>query len=77
MAGNGDGGMEIGVTELAVGWVSFQVGLTPSVDLKRGAALLNESLIRWLMAQPSLRVRAALPIVVDGNTAALHLWYDR
>jgi len=30
----------------------------------------------WLKQTPSLKVRATLPIVANGNTVAVHVWFD-
>jgi hypothetical protein len=40
------------------------------------AAIINQALLDWLKQHPAVRVRAALPITQDGQTTALHLWYD-
>ena len=33
-------------------------------------------MIPWLKERTNLHVRAALPIVEDANTGAVHLWFD-
>ena len=41
------------------------------------AAIVNAALNDWLKRTPGIRVRTALPVTQDGQTVALHLWYDR
>jgi hypothetical protein len=37
---------------------------------------LSKSVAAWQKQTPSLKVRAPLPIVRDGNTIAVHVWFD-
>ena len=41
------------------------------------ALILNGALNEWLHKHLGIRVRAALPITRDGQTVAIHLWFDR
>jgi len=41
------------------------------------ALILNNALNDWLKKHPSIRVRSILPITKDGQTTAIHLWYDQ
>ena len=77
MKGNGDGKIEIDVLALGEDCVVFQAGITPTTDLRRVPRLLGETLIAWLSENPTVRIRSALPIVEDGNTVAIHVWFDR
>lgn len=63
--------------ELGDGWCIFTADPSdpPSPDLLPIA--LGQALSRWLRTSPEVRVRAVLPIVEDGNTTVLHVWYDR
>jgi hypothetical protein len=40
------------------------------------ALILNNALIDWLKLHPGIRVRSVLTITQDGQTTAIHLWYD-
>jgi hypothetical protein len=40
------------------------------------AAIINRALTDWLKRTPGIRVRAVLPITHDGQTTAVHVWYD-
>ncbi|HWE36576.1 MAG TPA: hypothetical protein VG406_08420 [Isosphaeraceae bacterium] len=46
------------------------------MELERLPALLDRTLTYWLADRPSLRVRTVLPVVEDGFTVAIHVWYD-
>lgn len=41
------------------------------------APIVNQAMTDWLKKTQGIRVRAVLPIVQDGNTVAIHLWYDK
>jgi hypothetical protein len=41
------------------------------------ALIINRAFNDWLLKHPTIRVRAALPITRDGQTVALHVWFDR
>ena len=41
------------------------------------ALVVNTALLDWLKRNPAIRVRTVLPITQDGQTTAVHLWYDR
>jgi hypothetical protein len=72
----GDGKIEIGVVALSDGWVMFQAGITPTTDMTQVPTALNEIMSNWLKERTNLHVRAALPIVEDGNTVAIHVWFE-
>ena len=75
MKGNGDGKIEIGVVEMGKGWVMFRAGITPTTDVRRVPTAINEVMTAWLKERASLLVRATLPIVEEGNTVAVHVWF--
>ena len=61
--------------EMGTGWVSFQGGENPpSPD--QLPLFLNDALSNWLSRNPEFRVRTILPIVVEGNTVAINVWFD-
>lgn len=37
---------------------------------------LSKTIAAWLNQTPSLTVRATLPIVQNGNTVAVHVWFE-
>jgi hypothetical protein len=41
------------------------------------ALILNRAFNDWLRKHAGIRVRAALPITRDGQTVAIHVWFDR
>ena len=76
MKGNGDGKIEVGVETKAEGWVVFRPGITPTTDMRRVPTALSEIMSDWLKDRPNLQVRTTLPIVEDGNTVAIHVWFQ-
>ena len=58
---------------LAPGWVYFTPGNPPPA---RVPAFLNLDLIQWLKENKQVKIRATLPMVENGNTVAIHVWYD-
>jgi hypothetical protein len=46
---------------------------TPPANI---ALIVNAALTDWLKKTPNIRVRTVLPITRDGQTTAVHLWYD-
>ncbi|MDR3635087.1 MAG: hypothetical protein P4L84_14880 [Isosphaeraceae bacterium] len=80
---NGDGGtsgeLRITVEELRPDWVTIRPELSDfrkMVELERIPNLLEQTLIAWLKGHPKAKVRAALGLVEDGFTIAVHLWLD-
>lgn len=73
--GNGSGKGIVHRSPLAPGWVIYHVGEPPPAAEDVPFAL-NHHLMQDLQEHPSIRVRAALPILQGGNTVAIHLWYD-
>ncbi|MEX0718573.1 MAG: hypothetical protein WD066_18415 [Planctomycetaceae bacterium] len=53
----------------------FQAG-TISPTPQQLPHLLSRTLTNWLEANPSLVVWATLPIVAEGTTVGIHVWYD-
>lgn len=61
--------------EMGTGWVLFPGGATPpSPD--QIAYYLNDAMCDWLGKNPEFKVRTTLPIIVEGNTVALNIWFD-
>ena len=61
--------------DMGTGWAVFLASGTPPKpeDLP---LYLSEAVAAWLKQTPSLTVRATLPIVRNGNTIAVHVWFD-
>jgi hypothetical protein len=72
--GNGSGKIDIGIQDMG-GWV--QVRLSRNYDLPEDIHVgLSAALAQWFRQNPHKRLRFAVPIQRDGNTIALHAWYD-
>ena len=75
-AGNGGTrGLE-DVTVICEGFVQFRPNPQHPPPANEMAIALAEVLPKWLKENP-VRVREVLPLVKDGNTITLFLWYDR
>jgi len=61
--------------ELARGWVCIH-GESQPTDPVRLPYLLNDDFCRWLKENPKVKVRTTLPIVANGNTVAIHVFFD-
>lgn len=61
--------------DMGTGWVCFQAGEKPPPP-ERLPVYLNETFYTWLKRNPEFTVRATLPIVQNGNTVAIHVWFD-
>jgi len=73
--GNGESNVKITIEERS-NYVLFCPHDLANVP-KDIAVIINRVMIDWLKAHPGVRIRTALPITQDGQTIALHLWYDR
>jgi hypothetical protein len=72
--GNGSGKGLAHRTPLRLGWVIYHAG-DPAPPESEGPLLLNEMLQKDLLENPSIEPRLILPLVREGNTIAIHLWY--
>ncbi len=61
--------------EMDIGWVCFQGGDTPPPN-EQLPYFLNDALTTWLKCNPDFTVRTVLPLVVEGNTVAINVWFD-
>jgi hypothetical protein len=73
--GNGHGKGIVQRTPIRNGHVVYHAGNPPPPEELMGLAL-EQNLRKDLIENPSVRVRAVLPIVQEGNTLMIHLWYD-
>ena len=61
--------------EMGSGWACFQAGENPP-PLEMLPGYLNHTFYSWLQRNPEFQVRTTLPIVENGNTVAIHVWFD-
>ena len=61
--------------DMREGWVVFKA-LEPPPAPEQLPLYLSKAVTAWLKQTPSLTVRATLPIVANGNTIAVHVWFD-
>jgi len=61
--------------DMAAGWACFLASGTPPKpdDLP---LYLSRAVAAWQKQNPMLTVRATLPIVANGNTMAMHVWFE-
>ena len=57
------------------GWVCFMAAEQPS-NPDEVPLYLSKAVAAWQKQNPMLTVRATLPIVANGNTIAVHVWFD-
>ena len=66
------------ITDPGPGPVVIQPALTEfrlAVEMERLLDLVGQTLADWPQIHRGVKVRAALPIVEDGFTSAVHVWY--
>jgi hypothetical protein len=74
MSTNGKEGTRITVTVVEENYVVFQVAEhAPGVDPTKA---LSQCLIDWYKTEGASMIWAAVPIVRDGQTWAIHVWYE-
>ncbi len=61
--------------DMGTGWACFQAAENQPLP-EHLSRWLNRNFSEWLDRHPEFRVRATLPIVDDGQTVAIHVWYD-
>src|SRR5262245_39812619 len=73
--GNGHGKVIIQVTDKGPGYVII---CPEKIDViaEGTPVFISRTVESWLADRPGARVRCALPIVQDGQTIAVHLWFD-
>lgn len=61
--------------DMETGWAVFVASSTPPKpeDLP---LYLSKAVAAWQKQNPMLKVRATLPIVANGNTIAVHVWFE-
>ena len=61
--------------EMGTGWVCFQGGENPPAP-DQLPYILNDALSNWLRSNSEFKIRSVLPIVVEGNTTVINVWFD-
>jgi hypothetical protein len=73
--GNGSTKFQINLTDKG-GWLvvypAQQLNLPPDLPVH-----LSRALEEWFSERPHLRIRSGFPIVQDGNTIAIHAFYEQ
>ena len=75
LEGNGESKVTINVSEKRKGYVIIapdRIDKLPS----QTPVYISLTLENWQKEHPGVHVRAVCPIVADGVTIALHVWYD-
>ncbi len=61
--------------DIRPGWVIFKAGKSaPPPDLL--PLMLSQTIGTWLRQTPHLVVKSTLPIVAQGATVEIHVWFD-
>jgi hypothetical protein len=61
--------------DMAAGWVCFLASDPPPAP-DQLPLYLSKTVSAWQKQNPMLTVRTTLPIVADGNTIAVHAWFE-
>jgi hypothetical protein len=73
--GNGHDKVRIHTTQIAHGYVIIHADDIKTI-VDGTPVFVSLTLEKWLKDNPTVRVRATLPIVKDGQTIAVHVWFD-
>ena len=71
--------IDVVVDEIKHGWAVIRIPVSEfrkQVELERFPGLLDQTLTSWLSTRTEVRVRATLPIMEEGFTTVLHIWWD-
>jgi hypothetical protein len=74
--GNGSGKGVVLVSTQGPGWAVVYPSPNDPPPPDQLPYHLSLSLEKWLKERPGVRVRTTLPIVKDGDTIGIHVWYD-
>jgi hypothetical protein len=68
--------IEVERVDMGTGWMCFvaKTGTDPRPD--RLPFALSRAVTDTFQQTPTLTVRSTLPIVSQGNTVAIHVWFD-
>lgn len=73
--GNGHSKSQAHRSPLRPGWVMYHAGDPPPPDHAL-PQVLSDMLQKDLLENPSVVIEHILPITKEGNTVAIHLWYN-
>src|SRR5579859_886681 len=75
MAGeaNGHHKVEVRMTRIGYGYVTFH---TEPLEGEHSPLCISSAINEWVAANESVRVRSLCPIVKNGNTVLVHIFYD-
>jgi hypothetical protein len=76
LEGNGESKVTILVHEKRPGYVIIAPDRIDKLPAQTPIHL-SLTLENWQKENPGVRIRAVCPIVDDGHTLALHVWFDR
>ena len=68
-------GLLIERVDIDTGWVRFQAGNPPPPQNELPVAL-ESAFATWLTRNPAFKIRNILPIVADGYTVAINVWFE-
>lgn len=75
MADGGSSRVTIDRVDMGEGYVCFQAGKQPPAP-EELPYYLHRALQDWLRRNSEFRIRTAMPIVANGQTVAIHVWFD-
>jgi hypothetical protein len=76
LEGNGHGRVNIVIHERGEGYIILAPDRIDKLA-EQTPIFLSRSLEAWQKENPACRVRCAAPIVNEGQTVAIHVWFDR
>ena len=62
--------------EMATGWVLFLPNPDRPPPSEALPAVLHGSVAEWVRRNSIITVRETLPVIENGNTVGLHVWFD-
>ena len=74
--GNGEDRVRTAAEQIGPDHVVFHPGRAPD-DPAELPFVLSRALVGWLADNADVRVRSTLGVVANGQTAAIHLWFDK
>ncbi len=74
--GNGSSKGFTNLIPMGTGWVLFVASQSDPPPPNELPYALSQGLEQWLKNQPGIRVRSTLPMIKDGNTIGIHVWFD-
>jgi hypothetical protein len=62
--------------EMGMGWVLFVPNSDRPPPPESLPAALHGSVAEWVRQNSIIKVRDTLPVIENGNTVGLHVWFD-